>query len=53
MEDQKRNEAREALERRLALRLPKDHPDYDPFYDATDEELAGLVPPARGGERVD
>lgn len=44
-DEQRRSEAKEALERRLAVRLPRDHPDYDAFYDATDEELARLVPP--------
>lgn len=33
------------LDQRLALRLPPDHPDYDAFYDATDDELAAMVPP--------
>jgi hypothetical protein len=33
------------LAQRLANRLPKDHPDYDPFYDATDDELAEMIPP--------
>lgn len=33
------------LEARLARRLRPGHPEYDPFYDATDEELAAMVPP--------
>jgi len=34
------------LYQRLTNKLPKDHPDYDPFYDASDEELAETIPPA-------
>lgn len=37
-----------SLEDRIALNLPKGHPDYDPFYDAGDEELAAMVPPPPG-----
>lgn len=31
--------------------LPKGHPQYDAFYDATDDELAGRVPPRPGATR--
>lgn len=36
-------EAHDALDQRLARRLPLDHPAYDAFYDASDEELAEMV----------
>lgn len=38
---------RETLEERLANRRQPGDPGYDAFYDATDAELAAMVPPAR------
>lgn len=31
------------LYQRLTNKLPKDHPDYDAFFDASDDELAEMI----------